>query len=432
MGSAGDVHPFLGLALALRERGHRITFVVVQYFEELIRRHGLEYVQVGTTEEFLASLSNPNLWSPRKALQHVYESGIRPAMPLQYEALASRHVPGETVVLSSCLGFGALLVREKLGMPLLTIDLQPAVMWSEIAPPRIPGTFGPTWLQRAIYRFGVKYIIDPVILPSLNAYRRELGLSPVASVPLWWHSPDGVACLFPEWFCPPQADWPAGVVQTDFPLWDDGAEEPLAADVEAFLAAGDAPLVFTPGSANLHAQGFFRAAVDACRRLGRRGILLTRFAEQIPAVLPPTVRHFRYVPLGNLLPRAAALVHHGGMGTAAQAMAAGVPQLIMALAHDQFDNGDRIKRFGIGDWLTPRWFTGRRVARLLGKLLNSEATRAACQSVAQRLVQRDGIERTAGAIETWADRTCSRSHQTSGRAACDPGTLASSATDAVL
>jgi rhamnosyltransferase subunit B len=412
MGSAGDVHPFLGLALALRERGHRITFVVVQYFEELIRRHGLEYVQVGTTEEFLASLNNPNLWKPRKALQHVYESCIRPAMPLQYEALASRYVPGETVALTSCLGFGALLAREKLGLPVLTIDLQPAVLWSDIAPPKIPGAMGPAWMQRALYRVGVKYIIDPVILPSLNAYRRELGLPPVASVPPWWHSPDGIVCLFPEWYCPPQADWLPGVIQTDFPLWDERADEPLAAEVEAFLEAGDAPIVFTPGSANLHARDFFGAAVEACQRLSRRGILLTRFAEQIPARLPPAVRHFAYVPLAPLLARCAALVHHGGMGTAAQAMAAGVPQLIMALAHDQFDNADRIKRLGIGDWLTPFWFTGRRVARRLAALLASQATGAACRSVAQRLARRDGLARTAAAVEDWARRAHDRSRST--------------------
>lgn len=432
MGSAGDVHPFLGLALALRERGHRITFVVVQYFEELIRRHGLEYVQVGTTEEFLASLNNPNLWNPRKALQHVYEAGIRPSMPLQLEALANHYVQGQSVVLSSCLGFGALLAREKLGLPLLTVDLQPAVLWSDIAPPRIPGGFGPAWVQRLLYRIGVRFIIDPVILPSLNAYRRDLGLAPVASVPPWWHSPDGVVCLFPEWFCPPQADWPPGVVQTDFPLWDERADEPLANDVEAFLASGDKPIVFTPGSANLHAREFFRVAIDACRRLSRRGILLTRFAEQIPANLPPTVRHFAYVPLSPLLPRCAALVHHGGIGTTSQAMAAGVPQLIMALAHDQFDNADRIKRLGIGDWLTPTWLTGRRVARMLGRLLSSDATRTACRTVAQRLARRDGIARTAAAVEAWAFRAVRQSPSKSAAPCRVHGTLTSSATDGVI
>ena len=401
MGSAGDVHPFLGLALALRDRGHRITFLTVQYFEELIRRHGLDYVEIGTTEQFLASLRNPNLWRPRKALQHVYESGIRPGMRLQFDAIAARYVPGQTVAISSCLGFGALLAREKLGLPLITVHLQPAVLWSDIAPPKLPGAFGPNWLMRVLYRVGVKFIIDPVMRPSLNEYRRELGLPPVASVPPWWHSADCLVCMFPTWFGPPQADWPPNILQTGFPLWDERADEPLTPDVEAFLAAGEPPLVFTPGSANLFGQDFFRAAVDACRRLGRRGILLTRFAEQVPSDLPAGIKHFAYVPLTPLLPRCAALVHHGGIGTAAQAMAASLPQLIMALAHDQFDNADRIKRLGLGDWLTPRWFSGARVARVLGQLLDSETTRSACRQIAERLRGRDGLAQTAAAIDEW-------------------------------
>jgi rhamnosyltransferase subunit B len=408
MGSAGDVHPFLGLALALRERGHAITFVVVEYFRELIERHGLAYVQVGTTEEFLASTRNPNIWKPRKALQHVYESGIRPAMPLQFEAFKEHFVPGETVGIGSALGFGALIAREKLGIPLITLHLQPAVLWSDIEPPTIPGSFGPKWLQPWIYRFGVKYVIDPVILPSLNAYRRELELPPIASVPPWWHSPDCVISMFPEWYCSPQADWPPNHLQTDFPLWDAQANEPLADEVESFLAAGDAPLVFTPGSANVFGAAFFRAAADACQRLDRRGILLTRFSEQIPANLPAGVRHFEYVPLTPLLPRCAVLVHHGGIGTASQAMAAGVPQLIMALAHDQYDNATRVTRLGIGDWLTPTWFSGSRVAKRLSQLIESADVRKSCREVADLLKRRDGLEQTAVAVESWSQGRLAR------------------------
>jgi UDP:flavonoid glycosyltransferase YjiC (YdhE family) len=215
--------------------------------------------------------------------------------------------------------------------------------------------------------------------------------------------------LFPEWYGPPQADWPPNIMQTDFPLWDAQADEPLSAEVQAFLAAGDRPLAFTPGSANIFGGDFFRAAVEACERLGRRGILLTRFPEQVPANLPASVRHFDYVPLTPLLPRCAALVHHGGIGTAAQAMAAGIPQLIMALAHDQYDNAARIQKLGIGDWTTPTWFCGPRVARMLERLLASAAVRAACRTVADRLQTRDGLPQMAEAIERWShERLSSR------------------------
>ncbi len=117
-----------------------------------------------------------------------------------------------------------------------------------------------------------------------------------------------------------------------------------------FFLRASRRLVFTPGSANLFGRSFFDAAVGACQQLGRRGILLTRFAEQLPPSLPSGVVHFDFVPLSLLLPRCAAFVNHGGIGSVSQAMAAGIPQLMMPLAHDQIDNAARIARLGVGSF----------------------------------------------------------------------------------
>ena len=103
-------------------------------------------------------------------------------------------------------------------------------------------------------------------------------------------------------------------------------------------------MVFVAGSGNRQATRFFSAAVEACHRLGCRGMLLTRYAEQCPQRLPPGVRHFDYAPLSHVLPRAAALVHHGGIGTAAQGLASGRPQLVMPMTFDQPDNASRLVR----------------------------------------------------------------------------------------
>src|SRR5262249_53944037 len=152
----------------------------------------------------------------------------------------------------------------------------------------------------------------------------------------WWHSPQRVLGLFPPWYGEPQPDWPPQVRLVGFPLYDERGVEELPGGLADFLATGSPPLVFMPGSANAQAQDFFRAPVEACQRLGRRGLLLPRFPEQLPAPLPPTIRHFNFIPFSQVLPQAAALVHHGGIGTSAQALAAGVPQVVMPLAHDQF------------------------------------------------------------------------------------------------
>jgi UDP:flavonoid glycosyltransferase YjiC (YdhE family) len=175
--------------------------------------------------------------------------------------------------------------------------------------------------------------------------------------------------------------------------------------LEEFLASGSPPIVFTPGSANVHARPFFQAAAEACARLGRRGVLLTRFPEQIPSVLPEGVRHFAYAPFSRLLPRAAALVHHGGIGTAAQGMAAAVPQLVMPLSHDQHDNAARMVRLGVARTLPPTRFRTPAVAAALGHLLDSSAVAASCRSVAERFPDDvHSMERACEAIETFARR----------------------------
>jgi UDP:flavonoid glycosyltransferase YjiC (YdhE family) len=147
---------------------------------------------------------------------------------------------------------------------------------------------------------------------------------------------------------------------------------------------------------------FFDAAADACRRLGCRGVLLTRYRQQVPERLPPNVRHFDYVPFSRLLPRSAALVHHGGIGTTAQALAAGIPQLVMPMSHDQPDNAARVERLGVGLSLAPRRFQGPAVAAALERLLHTPEVGARCRAVAERMAGCGAVEQTCLALEQLA------------------------------
>jgi UDP:flavonoid glycosyltransferase YjiC (YdhE family) len=152
----------------------------------------------------------------------------------------------------------------------------------------------------------------------------------------------------------------------------------------------------------VQARQFFQTSVDACRQLGLRGVLLTRFPEQVPAGLPETCRHIDYAPLDRLLLQTAALVHHGGVGTTSQALAAGVPQLIRPLAHDQFDNLERVVRLGVGRGISVRRYRASRVAGELRSLLSSAGVKSACAAVRQRFESRRGLEQAALAVEQFA------------------------------
>lgn len=397
-GSAGDVFPMLGLALELRNRDHDVTFATNQHFEDLARSYDLPFEPLGTEEAYRACIDSPDLWHPQRGFPHVFKF-LSPVLKQQYAIHAQLAGSGNVVGITNCFGFGALLAQEKLRVPAITVHLQPAVMWSDLDPPSLPGMFGPRWLKSLMFRIGEKFFIDPVVLPFLNGWRKELDLPPVKRICRWWNSPFGVLCMFPDWYSKPQADWPQNFVQTDFPLWNHQTSDQLPDDVESFLKRGEPPVVFTPGSANLHGSQFFSSAIEACRVMKRRGIMLTTFREQLPAHLPDEILHCSYVPLDLLLKRSAAFVHHGGVGSASQAMLAGIPQVLMPLAHDQFDNAARIKALKLGNSISADRFTSSRIVPMLQELLGSSAVTNACREVARRLAPRDGIRRSADAVE---------------------------------
>ena len=158
-------------------------------------------------------------------------------------------------------------------------------------------------------------------------------------------------------------------------------------------------MVVTPTSEARKSRAFFAAAVGACRKLGRRSLLLTRYREQLPADLPAGAFHADYLPFSRVLPRACALVHHGGVGTAAQALAAGVPQLVVPLRNDQFDNADRLRRLGVARVLTLSRCRERALGRVLGELLDSAEVAHNCRDYAGRLVGGRAVEDACEAIE---------------------------------
>lgn len=408
LGSSGDVHPFVGLGAELRRRGHRATLVTNAHFEPAALREGLAFLPIGTASDYRRTVENPRLWHPRGGLA-VIAAGIVATMRLIYDAIAANSAP-DTVVAASTLSFGARIAQEKLGLPLATVHLQPSVLRTASEFPVLPGVpawrHPPAYVVKAFFALVDRVFIDPLFAKAVDAMRSDLGLPRVRRFfGNWLHSPDLVVGLFPEWFAAPKPDWPRPLVLAGFTGYDGGrGNELLPPEVERFLAAGEPPVVFTPGTAMIHGHDFFQAAVEACGILKRRGLLLTEHEDHLPARLPPTVAHASYVPFGRLLPRVAALVHHGGIGTTSQALAAGIPQLVMPMGFDQPDNAARLERLGVGAALPPSRWTGRAVARRLAPLLVSESTRSSCRELSRRIDFGKSTARAADAIETLAPR----------------------------
>jgi UDP:flavonoid glycosyltransferase YjiC (YdhE family) len=401
IGSHGDVHPFVGLGIVLRARGHDVTLATNGHFEPLARSAGLSFVELGTDEEYRQKIKDPDLWHKTRAFKTVFDLATGLLEPT-YEIIRERYAPGKTVVAASSLAMGARIAQEHLGVPTATVHLQPSVIRTVYDVPKLPGLvmprWIPKWLKQMVWGAGDKFFVDPVAAPAINALRQKLGMPPVRSIlGSWWHSPQLIIGMWPEWFGPAQPDWPPQLKLVGFPLYDESGINDLPAELDHWLSAGEPPIVFSTPSANVHAGDYFATSVQACALLKRRGLLLTRHTEQIPRDLPANVRHFDYAPFKALLPRAAALVHSGGVGTTAQALRAGTPQLIAPLSHDQFDNAYRVERLGVGREIS-RTFGLPRVTRLLDEMLRSSEMKATCAKIATHFTD-SGLEAAANLLE---------------------------------
>jgi rhamnosyltransferase subunit B len=406
MGSSGDVHPFIGVGKALQARGHEVFIITSGYFEDLVKRAGLGFRPVGTAEDFQRVQDDPDIWHPKRAFGALVRLGLNNSYGPILDHARELHKPGDTVMVASTLAIGARNAAELLDVRLASVHLAPCIFLSAYRLPRMHGApvppWAPRWLKRLMWYVGGR-MTDRDVLPVLNAFRHEHGLPPVRDIVRnWFHSPDRVIGLFPDWFGPPQPDWPKQARLTGFPMFDEAGLAATPPEVEEFLAAGEPPVVFTPGTSMAHGQEFFAAGVHALKLTGRRGILLSKFEHTIPRDLPPGVRHFQYIPFSEVLPRAAALVYHGGVGTCAQALSAGIPHLIYHMAHDQLDNLSRVRDLGVGDGLAPKRFKPKRVAAMLDRLLNDPEVRRRAAAISQRFDTEAWVRQTCELVESLA------------------------------
>jgi rhamnosyltransferase subunit B len=352
-------------------------------------------------------LGNPKMWQGHAGSVVSYRHAGRSTAG--YVNAVEKLIANEgrpDLMLAPMICFGARLLREKLGLPLVTVHLYPMMFVSAHQPPlALPGfrllQMLPLWVRKAVLAFPNP--LDFFALPAVRACCTAHGVrKPWSLWKQWWHSPDGVLALFPEWFAPPQPDWPKNLLQWDFPLEDMAAEQPLPLELASFLNAGEPPVVFTAGTGHFHSSGFFQTATKLVQLLGCRAVFLTRKPEQLPTELPASIFACRYAPFSRLLPRSRAFVHHGGIGTVAQCLAAGIPQLVVAMALDQPDNALRVQRLGVGLGMSGEKFSVKHALPLLQRCLtNREIQENAKQHALQTNATHD-----FGALVAWLENKC--------------------------
>lgn len=401
-GSYGDLNPYIAIGVALRHLGAEVCVVAPEPYRGDILRHGLEFIPTRPEVDvedtgLIGSVMNP--WAGAEFLTRKL---LMPALRESYEDLFAA-CEGADFLLSHVLVLAAPIVAEQKRIPWATAFLQPMVLFSAYDMPVIPPLTGLRYLRSLGPRFN-KAVLR--LLFTLSAHwgqpvhqlRRDLGLPPGPN-PLFdaYRSPFGNLALFAEVYASAQPDWPVQTELCGFPFLDeDLGGTALQPETDEFTRAGARPVVFTLGSAAVRiAHEFIRRVIEISGRLRERAIIV--IGEQASERdLHPTkdVLLVPSLPYFEVFPRASVIVHSGGIGTTAHALRAGVPQIIVPFAHDQFDNADRIARLHCGINAGSRRISSTRLTKYIQRAITDTSYTSAAENIADR-ISTDGAQRAA-------------------------------------
>jgi len=234
--------------------------------------------------------------------------------------------------------------------------------------------------------------------PAVNRVRAKHRLRPVRDAIFAAHSPRLNLQLYSEHFAPRPPDWSVEKKIAGFCLYDP-PDAKLAPEIEAFLAHGESPVLFTLGSVAVQNPGhFYEHAVKTLTTLKLRGILLIGPEKNRPARLPESILAVPYAPYGLLMPRVRAVVHQCGVGTLSHTLRAGVPSVVCPFAFDQPNNARRLEALGVASFVLPYQRSHHFIAAALMLLLRGNATLHA-QRLGKLVRAEDGPARACDILE---------------------------------
>ncbi|HZU83174.1 MAG TPA: glycosyltransferase, partial [Polyangiaceae bacterium] len=381
LGTFGDVAPLLRIARALEAQGDSALVLVNPFFEDHARGLGLSVRPVGKSWDPEAIATDPRFQDPSQVWREVFAPRIRDDFAATLSALDEAPTAG---VVNHFWCHGGALAAEARGLPWATVALAPLTWLSSDEPSQLPGRRMPRWLLGPVIRWLVRPRTRRQYEPAAQQAARELGLRAVRD--RFWgmqtRATLNVGLWSALWRGPARDDPPSARI-VGFPGSSPAAR--IEPELDAFLAAGDPPVVMGLGSVLPKiSAALYRGVAEACAELGRRAVLVGAPAE-VAAGLGPDVRATASAPYAAVFPRASVVVHHGGVGSTAEALRAGKPALVLPFGNDQNDNAWRVERLGAAITLDRRLADGSRLRGALLRCLTSERLTGAAASVARRI-----------------------------------------------
>lgn len=403
-GSRGAVQPLVALGLGLQQAGHQVCVATHDTFREFITEEGLDFAPVGgDPRELVKQQMEPSSRPPPIRLTRRLVRLARPSLEPFWEQFLSgawRACQGTQAIVYNPLGMMAgYHIAEKLGVPCYMASQQP---WSRTR--AFPSMYAPAGLHLGgAYNWLTHYLVDRLLWGTfhrpVNRWRQETLHLPPLSTAAPYRQLNGWPLPFLYGYSPAvipkPPDWPAWLYVTGYWFLDRNPGWQPPANLVDFLAAGPPPIYVGFGSMINHEQDtLVERAVAALTRTGQRGILLTGWGGRCNLRLPDQVFEIESIPHDWLFLRVAAVVHHGGSGTTAAGLRAGVPSLVIPFFGDQPFWGQRVADLGVGPPFIPlKRLTVKRLAAALRAMTTDTAMQTRAAALGRAIRAEDGVTR---------------------------------------
>ncbi|MEM7797745.1 MAG: glycosyltransferase [Chloroflexota bacterium] len=409
IGTRGDVQPAIALGKRLQTAGHTVSILASAHFKPWIEGHGLIPIPASLDVQEVMQRGGVE-WveqghRPLVQLSVIYRLAQESGMAPIWDAWEASQ--GMDLIISSITSdIYAVAIAEKLSIPLVSMAFQPTVQATRSGPAMIAAPFP---RQEAITnRLVGRFIYEPspwlIYARLTNRFRQEIGLPHQGGrANRLARNRLPMLMAFSPQVVPPAADRPPQVHTTGYWFLE---EEEInyrpPADLEAFLSNGPPPVYIGFGSMTRRDPGqITQILLEGIAKSGQRAVMLSGWAGLGDHKLPDNILLLDRVPHSWLFPRMGAVVHHGGAGTTAAGLRAGVPSLIIPHFADQPYWGERVNALGVGPKQIWRHrLTADRLAQGILQAVSSAPIRHKAATLGKRIRAEDG---TGNAVKIMAE-----------------------------
>lgn len=385
IGTRGDVQPYIALALGLQNAGYEVVLASHPVMEPLVLPYGIRFAPMGPPvdigKESAAIRRRSSNWI--LGLMRVMQFTVS-IVEQSYPDILTLCREADLVVVSH--SFAGRVEADKLGLPVVSVTLQPQA---------IP-TYDPlqSLFKRALAALAGA-AISPLMVGPYNRLRRKAGVPPVKDIEGMMSARLNLIPASPL-VVPPDKRWKPQHKVVGYWFLDEPLEWTPPADLQAFLDEGERPVVVSLGAMSLGGTDTLETAqlvLGAIHETGVRAIV-QGWETVIPSLnKPPTVFPAGSLPHSWLLQRASCVVHHGGFGTTAAGLRAGIPSIILPHIIDQYFWGQRVHELGIGPQPIPRKkLSVSNLAEALVRAMKDEEMRARANRVGEHIRAEQGVQ----------------------------------------